>query len=75
MAIKQTIASMGNGGPNGRSGLSAFTPSAEVQELAITVSFQEIGLLALLGVGISFGSILLSSAGILRLNPKKILVS
>lgn len=67
--------SMGNGGPNGRSGLSAFTPSAEVQELAITVSFQEIGLLALLGVGISFGSILLSSAGILRLNPKKILVS
>jgi putative ABC transport system permease protein len=66
---------MGNGGPGGQNGLSPFTQSTEIQELAITVSFQEIGMLALLGVVISFISILLSSVGILRLNPKKILIS
>ncbi|WP_430610220.1 ABC transporter permease [Enterococcus sp. DIV0876] len=61
---------MGNGG-----GFPSFTQSEEVQSLDITVSVEEIGLLALMGLGISFGSIILSSAGILRLNPKKILVS
>lgn len=65
------------GGPGGSQGnsLPGFTQSEEIQDLAITVKPQEIGLLALMGLGISFGSILLSSAGILRLNPKKILVS
>ncbi|WP_313151088.1 ABC transporter permease [Enterococcus sp.] len=62
------------GGNRGGS-FPSFTQSAEVESLEITVSPQQIGLLALLGLGISFGSILLSSAGILRLNPKKILVS
>lgn len=58
------------GGNRGGS-FPSFTQSAEVESLEITVSPQQIGLLALLGLGISFGSILLSSAGILRLNPKK----
>ena len=62
-------------GGNRGSSFPSFTQSAEVESLEITVSPQQIGLLALLGLGISFGSILLSSAGILRLNPKKILVS
>lgn len=65
----------GQMGGNRGGSFPSFTQSAEVESLEITVSPQQIGLLALLGLGISFGSILLSSAGILRLNPKKILVS
>jgi putative ABC transport system permease protein len=76
MGAPGDLPSMGNGGgPSGRSNFAGFTQSEEIQELDITVSFQEIGMLALLGLGISFGSILLSSVGILRLNPKKILIS
>ncbi|WP_461198008.1 ABC transporter permease [Enterococcus sp. N249-2] len=62
-------------GGNGGGSFPSFTQSEEIQSLEITVSAEEIGLLALMGLGISFGSIILSSAGILRLNPKKILVS
>lgn len=68
-----------SGGPGGgRGGMnfaSAFTQTDAVKELDITVSPQQIAMLAGIGLGISLLSILLSSAGILRLNPKKILIS
>ena len=49
--------------------------SEEVKELKISVSPTEIASLAAMGLAISLLAILLASVGILRLNPKKILVS
>ena len=54
---------------------NAFSQTEEIKDLDITVSAQQIAALAGIGIGISLISILLSSAGILRLNPKKILIS
>ena len=66
----------GNGGPGGRQMTSnPFTQTEEIQELNISVKPMEILSLAGIGLGISLFSIVLSSAGILRLNPKKILIS
>ena len=67
----------GNGGPRGggQMGGNPFTQSEEIQELNISMQPTEILSLAGIGLGISFFSIVLSSAGILRLNPKKILIS
>ncbi|RGW15129.1 ABC transporter permease [Enterococcus asini] len=64
----------GQGGP-GQMISSTFSQSEEIKNLDITVSGEQIALLAAIGLGISFVSILLSSAGIMRLNPKKILIS
>lgn len=64
----------GQGGP-GQMISSSFSQSEEIKDLDITVSGEQIALLAAIGLGISFVSILLSSAGIMRLNPKKILIS
>ena len=77
----------GNGGPGGRQmpggGPSGggqmrgnpFTQTEEIQELNISVQPTEILSLAGIGLGISLFSIVLSSVGIMRLNPKKILIS
>lgn len=67
----------GNGGPGGggQMGSNPFTQSEEIQELNISMKPTEILSLAGIGLGISLFSIVLSSAGILRLNPKKILIS
>lgn len=66
----------GNGGPSGgQMGSNPFTQSKEIQELNISMQPTEILSLAGIGLGISLFSIVLSSAGILRLNPKKILIS
>ena len=66
----------GNGGPSGgQMGSNPFTQSKEIQELNISMQPTEILSLAGVGLGISLFSIVLSSAGILRLNPKKILIS
>ncbi|MFQ9629342.1 MAG: ABC transporter permease [Enterococcus avium] len=67
----------GNGGPRGggQMGGNPFTQTEEIQELNISVKPMEILSLAGIGLGISLFSIVLSSAGILRLNPKKILIS
>ena len=64
----------GNGGPRGggQMGGNPFTQTEEIQELNISVKPMEILSLAGIGLGISLFSIVLSSAGILRLNPKKI---
>lgn len=64
----------GRGGMMGSFG-QAFTQTKAVEELNITLQPKEILSLAGIGLGISMFSIILSSAGILRLNPKKILVS
>ncbi|WP_368251657.1 ABC transporter permease [Enterococcus sp. 2201sp1_2201st1_B8_2201SCRN_220225] len=82
-ADQGTAEGQGQGGPGG--GMSkggpgqmlsdSFSQSAAVDDLNITVSPEEIAMLAAIGLGISFFSILLSSAGIMRLNPKKILIS
>lgn len=72
------IPSGGPGGSGGRGGMNianAFTQTSAVKDLDITVSPQQIAMLAGIGLGISLLSILLSSVGILRLNPKKILIS
>lgn len=69
-----------NGGPGGGgSGQmggfnTAVQGSTEIDDLNITVQPKEVAILAGLGLVISFFSILLSSFGILRLNPKKILI-
>lgn len=77
----------GNGGPGGRQmpgggpsgggqmGGNPFTQTEEIQELNISVQPTEILSLAGIGLGISLFSIVLSSVGIMRLNPKKILIS
>lgn len=67
----------GPGGPRGggQMGGNPFTQTEEIQELNISVKPMEILSLAGIGLGISLFSIVLSSAGILRLNPKKILIS
>ncbi|QZO10958.1 ABC transporter permease [Enterococcus raffinosus] len=67
----------GNGGPRGggQIGGNPFTQTEEIQDLNISVQPMEILSLAGIGLGISLFSIVLSSAGILRLNPKKILIS
>lgn len=69
-----------NGGPGGGgSGQmggfnTAVQGSTEIDDLNITVQPKEVAILAGLGLVISFFSILLSSFGILRLNPKKNLI-
>lgn len=66
---------MPGGGRGGQMGSNPFTKTEEITELNITVKPIEIASLAGIGLGISLFSIVLSSAGILRLNPKKILIS
>lgn len=63
------------GGGRGMNMSAAFSQSSEIKDLKISVQPMEILSLAGIGLGISLFSILISSAGILRLNPKKILIS
>lgn len=65
------------GGPGGFGSIGASSQdvAAEIIELNISVKPAEIASLAGLGLLISFLSILLSSIGILRLQPKKILTT
>ncbi|MFV0560356.1 MAG: ABC transporter permease [Enterococcus sp.] len=67
----------GQGGVPGNMGGSSnpFTQSEAIDDLNISVKPIEIVSLAGIGLAISMFSILLASAGILRLNPKKILIS
>lgn len=65
----------GERGQGGAGRMANLTASQEVKDLNISVKPMEIVSLAGIGLGISMFSILLSSAGILRLNPKKILIS
>ncbi|MFC0276886.1 ABC transporter permease [Enterococcus devriesei] len=66
-----------NGGQRGnvQMGGNPFGQTKEIKELKISLQPTEILSLAGIGLGISLFSIVLSSAGILRLNPKKILIS
>lgn len=66
---------MGEFGARGGGFGSVMQTSEEVKELKISVSPTEIASLAAMGLAISLLAILLASVGILRLNPKKILVS
>lgn len=63
-----------SGMPGGR-GSQATTKSAELKKLNVSVSTQQILMLAGMGWAIALLSIIISSIGILRLNPKKILIS
>ncbi|MFD2305947.1 ABC transporter permease [Enterococcus termitis] len=65
----------GMGGGMGRLGASSAEAAQEIEKLNISVKPKEIAILAGLGVLISFFSIVLSSVGILRLQPKKILTT
>lgn len=67
----------GGGGQNriGNFGATSQASQAKIDKLNIRVSPKEIALLAGLGVGISFASILIGSAGILMMRPKKILTN
>lgn len=64
-----------SGGGRGNSSNNPFSSTQEIKDLNISVQPVEILSLAGIGLGISLFSIVLSSAGILRLNPKKILIS
>ncbi|MBO0431853.1 ABC transporter permease [Enterococcus sp. DIV0660C] len=61
------------GTPGGNN--NPFTVSNEVSELSINVTPTQIGFLALVALGISLLSVCLASIGILRLNPRKILLN
>lgn len=61
------------GAPGGNS--NPFAVSDEVSELSINVTPTQIGFLALVALGISLLSVCLASIGILRLNPRKILLN
>lgn len=65
----------GGGQRGGKISSNPFTQTEEISELNISVQPMEILSLAGIGLGISLFSIVLSSAGILRLNPKKILIA
>lgn len=65
----------GPGGDMNRIGASSKEAAQAIEKLNISVQPKEIATLAGLGLLISFVSIILSSVGILRLQPKKILTT
>lgn len=67
----------GNRGPGGQPGGASnpFTVSEQVSDLEIAVQPAQLGLLAAVAFGISLLSVFLASIGILRLNPRKILLN
>ncbi|MBO0460299.1 ABC transporter permease [Enterococcus sp. DIV1298c] len=67
----------GNRGPGGQPGGTSnpFTVSEQVSDLEIAVQPTQLGLLAGVAFGISLLSVFLASIGILRLNPRKILLN
>ncbi|WP_434779978.1 ABC transporter permease [Enterococcus thailandicus] len=67
----------GRGGQMGAPGSNSnpFAVSDEVSKLSINVTPTQIGFLALVALGISLLSVCLASIGILRLNPRKILLN
>lgn len=56
-------------------GANSATDSEQIKELAITLSVKELVELGGLGLGISFLSVIIASIGIMRMKPKKILIS
>lgn len=73
----EQMPSGGNRGPGGQPGGTSnpFTVSEQVSDLEITVQPAQFGLLAAVAFGISLLSVFLASIGILRLNPRKILLN
>ncbi|WP_271553272.1 ABC transporter permease [Enterococcus mundtii] len=67
----------GNRGPDGQpdGASNPFTVSEQVSDLEIAVQPAQLGLLAAVAFGISLLSVFLASIGILRLNPRKILLN
>ncbi|PQC29142.1 ABC transporter permease [Enterococcus mundtii] len=67
----------GNRGPGGQpdGASNPFTVSEQVSDLEIAVQPAQLGLLAAVAFGISLLSVFLASIGILRLNPRKILLN
>lgn len=70
----------GQGGPSGGPSLGGFGANSaaeteQIKELDITLSLEELVKLGGLGLGISFLSVILASIGIMRMQPKKILIS
>lgn len=66
----------GQGGPSfGGFGANSAAESEQIKELDITLSVKELVELGGLGLGISFLSVIIASIGIMRMNPKKILIS
>ncbi|MCB5955202.1 ABC transporter permease [Enterococcus sp. CWB-B31] len=67
---------MGGGPGNfGSLGASSQEAAAQIEDMDIKVTAEQIAMLAGMGLMISFGSILLSSIGIIRLQPRKILTT
>ncbi|WIL39168.1 ABC transporter permease [Kurthia sp. YJT4] len=69
-----------NGGPRGGGGFGGFGANSvaeaeQIKELDITLSLQELVELGGFGLAISFLSVILASIGIMRMQPKKILIS
>lgn len=62
-------------GQRNRSNNNPFEVSQQVSELEISVQPAQLGLLAGVAFGISLVSVFLASIGILRLNPRKILLN
>lgn len=70
----------GQGGPRGGGGFGGFGANSvaeaeQIKELDITLSLQELVELGGFGLAISFLSVILASIGIMRMQPKKILIS
>ena len=66
---------MGGPGNFGSLGASSQEAAAQIEDMDIKVTVDQIAMLAGLGILISFGSIILSSIGIIRLQPRKILTT
>lgn len=70
----------GQGGPSGGPSFGGFGANSaaeteQIKELDITLSLEELVKLGGLGLGISFLSVIFASIGIMRMQPKKILIS
>ncbi|WP_409021696.1 ABC transporter permease [Dellaglioa sp. P0083] len=65
----------GRTAPSGMPGQSATIKSDKLKNLSTTVSIKDLAELGGMGLAIIFISIMLASLGILRLEPKKILIS
>lgn len=64
------------GGPSfGGFGANSAAETEQIKELDITLSLEELVKLGGLGLGISFLSVIIASIGIMRMQPKKILIS
>ena len=71
----QAPSNMPSGGPGMGGNAQATDMQQQISDLDITLSIKELMELGGFGLGISFLAVLIASIGIMRMKPKKILIS